>query len=82
MKTTLDISETLFSQAKRVAADRGTTFRDLVETALRLFLKKESQPVRSFKLRVHTFRGNGLVPGLAEGDWGEIRRRTYEGRGG
>ena len=82
MKTTLDISGALFAQAKRAAAAKGTTFKELVERALRLLLKAESRSPRIFRLRRHTFRGKGLVAGIAEGDWQEIRRRAYEGRGG
>ena len=81
MKTTIDISDPLFERARRLAAKKGKTFREIVETALSLFLKAEEN-ARPFKLKDGSFKGNGLVEGLQWGDWDEIRRRAYEGRGG
>jgi len=40
MRTTLDINDVLFRAAKRKAAERGTSLRDVVETALRQHLGK------------------------------------------
>ena len=82
MKTTIDIADSLFYEAKRVAARQGMTFRSLVEAALRQRLESESVSKKPFRLRKHTFRGNGLQTGLAEGEWGTIRQRAYDGRGG
>jgi Arc/MetJ family transcription regulator len=83
MKTTLEISDALFQEAKRLAVERHTTLRAVVELALRQFLRSEIQPGRDgFRLRKKTFRGQGLRPGLEEGNWVEIRTHIYEGRGG
>jgi predicted transcriptional regulator len=82
MKTTIDISDPLFEQAKRLAEKTGSTLREIVENALRDFFKKSKKPSPSFRLRKHSFKGKGLVEGLSEGDWGRIRERAYEGRGG
>ncbi len=83
MKTTIDISKSLFEEAWELAQSKGATFKEIIEGALRAFLKMEKKAARKpFKLRWHTFKGKGLVEGLSEGDWPEIRRRIYEGRGG
>ncbi|MBI2346838.1 MAG: type II toxin-antitoxin system VapB family antitoxin [Deltaproteobacteria bacterium] len=82
MKTTIDIADQLFSQARRLADQRGTTLKELVETALRLVLKGAASRRQAFRLQKHSFCGRGVVAGLTEGDWVEVRRRVYEGRGG
>ena len=82
MKTTVEISDSLFNEAKRLSGQRGMTLREVIEMSLRNFLMSQKTPSKPFKLRWHTFRGKGLVAGLSEGDWPELRRLAYEGRGG
>ena len=82
MKTTIDIPNSLFQEAKKIAHERGSTLKEILQVALHSFLRQAKSPAKSFRLRKHAFRGHGLVKGLSEGDWGEIRRRIYEGRGG
>jgi hypothetical protein len=81
MKTTFDIPDSLLNEARRAAAKRGTTLRSLVEEGLRRLLGEPHEP-QAFRLRKVTFRGAGLRDDLAGAGWDEIRRRTYEGRGG
>ena len=80
MKTTIDISDSLLASAKRLAAQRGTTLRALVETGLRRVLD-ESERGEPFRLRDASFDGRGLQPGFRDGDWDRIREAAYEGRG-
>ena len=82
MKTTIEIGDALFREVKRLAAQRRTTLRAIIEAALRQFLREAPTGVGEFKLRHKAFRGQGLQPGLEEGNWSEIRARAYEGRGG
>lgn len=83
MKTTLDISDALFSQARQVAQSRGETFRSVVEAALRQYLESNGPPTkRRFRLRRHAFEGRGLRPEVAGADWDRIRELAYGGRGG
>ncbi len=82
MKTTLEISNHLFKETKQFANKSGRTFREIVELALRNFLKSQKVPRKAFKLKDGSFKGNGLVEGLQEGDWETIRSLIYEGRGG
>jgi len=82
MKTTIDISDALFREARRLADDRGTTFRAVVESALRKELGAARPPKKQFRLRDVSFRGKGVQPGIDLEDWSQIRSLIYEGRGG
>ncbi len=80
MKTTIDIADPLLEAAKAAARNERTTLRALVEESLRRTLtERKSRP--PFKLRDASFDGDGLQPGLQDGDWGRIRDMIYEGRG-
>lgn len=80
-KTTLDISDPLLRDAKKLAAAEGTTLRALVEQGLRNVVTEKKRRSQSFRLRKASFRGQGLNPDL-EGNWPLIRDLSYEGRGG
>jgi hypothetical protein len=82
MKTTVDIDDRLLQRAKALAVRRGTTLRDVVESALRAELATERAQPRRSPIRTKTFGGNGLQPGLEWDDWGTLRTLAYEGRGG
>ena len=81
MKTTIEIPDPLFREIKKVAAERGTTIKILLETALRQMLKGSGGKQGVFKLRQASFKGEGLCEGLLEGDWDEVRSHIYSGRG-
>ena len=81
MKTTLDISDPLLREARKIAARDRTTLRALVEQGLRKVIA-ERRAARPFRLRKVTFKGQGLVPELRDADWDKIRDLAYEGRGG
>jgi hypothetical protein len=81
MKTTLDISDRLLREARKIATRDRTTLRALVEQGLRKIIA-ERKGARSFRLRKVTFKGQGLVPELRDADWDKIRDLAYEGRGG
>lgn len=78
MKTTVEIGDALFSEAKKYASARGLTFRQVVETSLRRTLENDSAPKKPFRLRKATFKGKGPVAGE---DWETFRKLIYEGRG-
>ena len=78
MKTTVEISDALFQQAKSVAAEKGISFRELVESGLRQVLS-EARPKKKFKLRDLSFQGDGLAPGTT---WEDIVNKAYEERSG
>ena len=80
MKTTVEISDSLLDEARRVAAREGRTVRALVEEGLRRVLA-ERKRTRVFRLRKATFKGKGLQPRVAGASWEQIRDTAYEGRG-
>jgi Bacterial antitoxin of type II TA system, VapB len=81
MKITIEISDSLLEEARKLAAKEGTTVRALVEQGLRrVVAERKSRSV--FKLRKATFRGDGLQPSAAGATWDQIRDAIYEGRGG
>lgn len=64
MKTTIDIADGLLEEAKKVAAREKTTVRALVEDGLRKTLAERNKRAKPFKLKLITFRGKGLAPGV------------------
>lgn len=80
MKTSVEIPDSLFEQAKRLASRERTTLRALIEEGLRRLIAERKAP-KPFKLRRVTFRGKGLQSGMAGASWQEIRDKIYEGRG-
>ncbi|HPO15996.1 MAG TPA: DUF2191 domain-containing protein [Candidatus Hydrogenedentes bacterium] len=80
MKTTVNIPDSLFEEAKLVAREEQTTIKALLEEGLRRTLDehKKSHP---FRLRDASVDGDGLQPHLANGSWERIRDMIYEGHG-
>lgn len=62
MRTTIEISDELFRQAKKKAADHRVTLRDIVEAALRNYLAGRPKRGR-YRLRWTPERGR-LLPGV------------------
>lgn len=77
VKTTVDIPDSLFEEAKACAESRGMPFRQMVEEGLRAVLQQYENP-RPFRLRDGSFGGKGLQH---EWSWPEIRETIYKGRG-
>ena len=80
MKTTIEISDALLEEARRLASRERSTLRALIEDGLRRLLR-EKRSKQAFRLRKATFRGEGLQPGVAEGGWTRIRDLIYQDRG-
>jgi hypothetical protein len=78
MKTTVEIADSLFAEAKAYTEAHGLSFRELLEEGLRSTLQQNRRPAKRFRLRDGSFRGQGLAGDLS---WSEIRQRIYEGRG-
>jgi hypothetical protein len=81
MKTSVEISASLFAEARRLAQREGRSLRALIEEGLRLVVGARRARRGRFRLRRATFRGDGPQPDVGEGSWEEIRRRAYLGRG-
>jgi hypothetical protein len=80
MKTTLEISDPLLREARKVAARERTTLRALVEQGLRQIVLQKRQR-SEFRLRDASFKGRGLQGELTNASWEQIRDLAYEGRG-
>jgi hypothetical protein len=81
MKTTIEISDPLLTQARKMAAREGVTLRTLVERGLSRVVSETKKP-GSFKLRRATFKGRGLQAEFRDASWETISEAVYEGRGG
>ena len=77
VKTTMDISDPLLREARKIAARDNTTLRALVEQGLRQVVaeKKKDKP---FRLRDGSVGGKGLHPDVAGKSWDDIRDIIYE----
>ena len=82
MKTTLEISDPLLREARKVAARDRTTLRALVEQGLRRVVAEKQRRRPAFRLRKASFKGRGLRPELRDAEWGRLRELAYEDRGG
>lgn len=80
MKTTVEIADALFTEARKLAQREGTTLRALIEEGLRRLLGERRSRGR-FRLRKVAFGGSGLASDLAGAPWERVRERAYEGRG-
>jgi hypothetical protein len=77
MKTTIDIADPLFAQARALAHRERTTLRALIEDGLRKVLAERN--AKPFKLRDASFKGDkGMNPEFAAGGWERIARAIYE----
>lgn len=81
MKTTIQIPDSLFKEARKVAMQEQTTMKALIEAGLRRIISEYKQRGR-FKLRRATFKGKGLQPDFEGASWNKLRDVSYEGRGG
>jgi hypothetical protein len=80
MKTTVEISDALLREARKVAAREGVTLRTLVERGLHRVVA-ETRREAPFKLRRASFKGRGLQAELRGATWDQIRDLAYETRG-
>lgn len=78
MRTTLDLDDTVMRAAKRRAAATGRTLTNLVETALRDLLRRESESPGSQEL-VWTIVSGGSQRGVDINDRDALFRRMEEG---
>lgn len=77
MKTSVEISDPLFEEARRVASERGVSMRSLIELGLRRILAEEKSKLENFQLRDTRVQGQGLQPDFSSASWSEIRNAIY-----
>jgi hypothetical protein len=80
MKTTVEISDALLRQARKIAAREGVTLRTLVERGLHRVVA-ETKPGAAFKLRRASYKGKGLQPEARSASWETLRDLVYRDRG-
>jgi hypothetical protein len=78
MKTTVDIPDSLFAEAKACAESRGVSFRQVLEDGLRTVIQKQDRAWTTFKLRDGSF---GPKNRRVRTSWPAVRKAVYEGRG-
>lgn len=81
MKTTVEISDALLHEARKIAAREGVTLRALIERGLHSAIAESASRQRPFKLRDASFRGDGLQPEFRDASWEKLRDAIYRGRG-
>jgi hypothetical protein len=79
MKITVEISDSLVRQIRKVAERDGVPFRALVERGLHRILA-ESKQEKAFKLRRASFKGQGLQAAVRDASWDRIRALAYGSR--
>ena len=72
MRTTINVDDGLLLDAKRRAAERGTTLTSLIEDALREMLGRRDEPADE-PFRMITYSGGGLMPGVDLDDNAALR---------
>ncbi len=65
MRTMVILEDRLHREAKAYAARHGTTLAALIEEALRARLSRKEKPKRKKRIRLRTFSGDGLQPGVS-----------------
>jgi hypothetical protein len=78
MKTTVEIADSLFAEAKACARSRRVPLRQIVEDGLRIVIDRDRKVRAAFKLRDGSFGGKGLRDDV---DWPAVRKAIYTGRG-
>lgn len=64
MRTTIQLEDRLLSEAKQYAARLGTTLTSLIADGLRLILSRPRERKKRTFLRLTTFKGKGVQPGV------------------
>jgi len=64
MRTTVQIKDPLFREAKKLAVESGRSLSEVIEDALIETLNRRRQPPERKSVRITTFKGKGLQPGV------------------
>jgi hypothetical protein len=71
----VNLDDELHREARTYAAKHGSTLSALIEEALRLRLAKREKRAARARLRLPTFRGNGLQAGVSLDDMKSVYDR-------
>jgi hypothetical protein len=64
MRTTIRLDDQLFADLKKMAAEEGRSLAAVIEDALRESMARRRAQSDRVPVRLPTFRGNGLMPGV------------------
>jgi hypothetical protein len=64
MRTTITLPDHLFAEARRRAAETGRSLTAFIADAVRESLARRTEARASHPVRLTTFRGSGLQPGV------------------
>jgi Arc/MetJ family transcription regulator len=65
MRTTISIEDSLLQKAKKIAHERRSSLREVIEDALRAAFARGQKTNRSHSHRpLKTFKGTGIHPGI------------------
>jgi hypothetical protein len=81
VKTTVEIADDTFEEARRVAAAEGTSLRALIEEGLRKALAERRGRRAGFSLRQASFKGKGLSTEFSDASWSDVRDAAYKEHG-
>jgi hypothetical protein len=77
MRTTLDLDDSVLRQAKKRAAEEGSSLTSLIERAVRVYLQPARGTAKPFRLKLLTRRGRP-VAGLDLDDRDALYERMEE----
>lgn len=80
MKTTIELPDALFAQARRFADAHDMTMKAMVEEGLRKVMAS-SKPGKPFRLRDGSVNGNGMTPEFQAMTWEQKIDAIYGDRG-
>jgi hypothetical protein len=80
MKTTVEISDPLLREVRKLATRQGVTLRTLIERGLHRVIA-DTRSGAPFKLRRASFKGDGLRPEFRDAPWDRLRDAAYEDHG-
>lgn len=80
MKTTVEISDPLLREVRKLATRQGVTLRTLIERGLHRVIA-DTRSGTPFKLRRASFKGRGLQPEFRDAPWDRLRDAAYEDHG-
>ncbi len=81
MRTTIRLDDQLLVALKKFAAEKGTTMTAIIEDALRRALVPPSASKRPSRIRLTTFGGKGLQPGVDLDDTASLIDRMERANG-
>lgn len=81
VKTTVEIPDELYQRVRVMIAEQNTTFRSLLEDALRRVLAEHDRQRRAGTVQDLRYGAGGMSAEFAHGGWERIRDAIYEGRG-